>query len=267
MAAPTPVSALVHSSTLVTAGVYLLVRLRINHPLPGLVTTPLILLRALTCFLGGSAAIFENDLKKIIALSTLSQLGVIMFRLSNNITDLALFHLYTHAIFKALLFIAAGSILIIRLGTQDIRVLGGILKNSPLTALFFVVRRLCLAGIPFTSRFYTKHIIFENIVTSSTVPLASSFLILLGRLATVVYSMRLIKVVFRSPTLICITLAPQGSLYYYTPLIFLGMIRVLSGKLFTALSLRYNEFCFIPAYCSASYNILLWGGLILGLFI
>lgn len=106
-------------------------------------------------------------MKKVIALSTLRQLGVIVFSLGLGQSTLSLFHLYTHAIFKALLFLAAGSILIRRFGAQDIRLLGGIGLSIPYTIVIFNVRSLCLIGAPFLRAFYSKHIILEITVNSS----------------------------------------------------------------------------------------------------
>ena len=161
MAAPTPVSALVHSSTLVTAGIFILIRLRHRTPLCPTTSRLLLLCGSVTCLLGGWAATFENDIKKVIALSTLRQLGVIVFSLGINFPALGLFHLYTHALFKALLFLAAGHILIITWGSQDLRQIGGVGLRIPFTSLMFTVRRLCLVAAPFTRAFYSKHLILE----------------------------------------------------------------------------------------------------------
>ena len=132
IAAPTPVSALVHSSTLVTAGVYLLVRFRVAFEGSDMQIT-LLLLSSLTIFMAGLGANFEYDLKKIIALSTLSQLGVIMRILSIGYANLAFFHLLSHALFKALLFICAGAVIHNIKDYQDIRVIGSLVSQIPLT--------------------------------------------------------------------------------------------------------------------------------------
>nr|WBR65672.1 NADH dehydrogenase subunit 5 [Layahima sp. 3 YZ-2022a] len=189
MAAPTPVSALVHSSTLVTAGVYLLVRfnlLFINTYLSKL----LLLLSVLTMFMAGLGANYEFDLKKIIALSTLSQLGLMMSILSMGYADLAFFHLLTHALFKALLFMCAGSIIHNMKNTQDIRLMGGLVTMMPLTCTCFNVANLALCGMPFLAGFYSKDLILE-VVSMSGVNLLIYFLYFLSTGLTVCYSMRL----------------------------------------------------------------------------
>ena len=160
MAAPTPVSALVHSSTLVTAGVYLLVRFE-----PAMhnrvYSQGLLLLGGTTIFIAGLGANFEYDLKKIIALSTLSQLGVIISILGFGLPDLAFFHLLSHALFKALLFICAGVIIHSAKDYQDIRIIGGLSKFMPLTTFYINLANLALCGIPFMAGFYSKDVILE----------------------------------------------------------------------------------------------------------
>merc|ERR1712033_108246 len=160
MAAPTPVSALVHSSTLVTAGVYLLVRFRIA--LDGSeVQMVLLLLSRLTIFIAGLGANFEYDLKKIIALSTLSQLGVIISILCLGYANLAFFHLLRHALFKALLFICAGAVIHNIKDYQDVRVIGGLVSQIPLTTFCINLANLALCGRPFLAGFYSKDLILE----------------------------------------------------------------------------------------------------------
>lgn len=190
IAAPTPVSALVHSSTLVTAGVYLLIRFNIL-----LVDTWLgqflLLVSGLTIFIAGIGANFEFDLKKIIALSTLRQLGLIMRILSIGYYKLAFFHLLTHALFKALLFICAGAIIHNINNSQDIRVMGGLAVCMPLTSSCFNVANLALCGIPFLAGFYSKDIILE-IVSLSYINIFRFFLYFFSTGLTVCYSLRLV---------------------------------------------------------------------------
>nr|YP_010703297.1 NADH dehydrogenase subunit 5 [Heterocarpus sibogae]WCO11500.1 NADH dehydrogenase subunit 5 [Heterocarpus sibogae] len=160
MAAPTPVSALVHSSTLVTAGVYLLIRF--SGALSGtLVQTVLLLLASLTMFMAGLGANFEMDLKKIIALSTLSQLGVMMSILAMGWPELAFFHLLAHALFKALLFMCAGAIIHSVGDYQDIRMMGGLVSFMPLSVMSINLANLALCGTPFLAGFYSKDLILE----------------------------------------------------------------------------------------------------------
>nr|WDD39339.1 NADH dehydrogenase subunit 5 [Callipogon relictus] len=159
MAAPTPVSSLVHSSTLVTAGVYLLIRFHLSFS-ENLMWL-LLFISSMTMFMSGLGANFEFDLKKIIALSTLSQLGLMMSILALGDYYLAFFHLLTHALFKALLFMCAGNIIHNLGNSQDIRFMGGLIKQMPLTCSFFNICNFSLCGLPFLSGFYSKDLIVE----------------------------------------------------------------------------------------------------------
>ena len=190
IAAPTPVSALVHSSTLVTAGVYLLIRFS-----PALETSNsrliLLLLSRLTIFMAGLGANFEYDLKKIIALSTLRQLGVIMRILCLGYPELAFFHLLAHALFKALLFICAGSVIHSVKDYQDIRIIGGLVYHIPLTRMCINLANLALCGTPFLAGFYSKDIILE-VAFISSINLVIFILYALATGLTVCYTMRLV---------------------------------------------------------------------------
>nr|YP_009159314.1 NADH dehydrogenase subunit 5 [Parochlus steinenii]AKP94960.1 NADH dehydrogenase subunit 5 [Parochlus steinenii] len=190
MAAPTPVSALVHSSTLVTAGVYLLIRfnvLLVDTWLGGF----LLLIAGLTMFMAGLGANFEFDLKKIIALSTLSQLGLMMSILAMGFPKLAFFHLLTHALFKALLFMCAGAIIHNMKNSQDIRLMGGLTYQMPLTSSCLNVANLALCGMPFLAGFYSKDLILE-MVSLSYMNMFSFFLYFFSTGLTVCYSFRLV---------------------------------------------------------------------------
>lgn len=190
IAAPTPVSALVHSSTLVTAGVYLLIRFNRLISIRDWGTF-LLLISGLTMFMAGIGANFEYDLKKIIALSTLRQLGLIMRILSMGYYELAFFHLLTHALFKALLFICAGAIIHNIGDFQDIRIIGGLVYHMPLTSSCFNVANLALCGMPFLAGFYSKDLILE-VVSLSYVNIFRFFLFFFSTGLTVSYSLRLV---------------------------------------------------------------------------
>nr|QWZ46408.1 NADH dehydrogenase subunit 5 [Philolithus aegrotus] len=159
MAAPTPVSSLVHSSTLVTAGVYLLIRF--NYSFSEFLMYFLLFVSMMTMFMSGLGASFEYDLKKIIALSTLSQLGLMMSILALGSYKLAFFHLLTHALFKALLFMCAGNVIHNLQNCQDIRYMGGLVISMPLTCVYLNICNLALCGLPFLSGFYSKDLILE----------------------------------------------------------------------------------------------------------
>nr|YP_009694222.1 NADH dehydrogenase subunit 5 [Dytiscus sharpi]BBI93128.1 NADH dehydrogenase subunit 5 [Dytiscus sharpi] len=188
MAAPTPVSALVHSSTLVTAGVYLLIRfnLILNHNL----SSYLLFIGVLTMFMAGLGANFEFDLKKIIALSTLSQLGLMMSILGLGNYKLAFFHLLTHAMFKALLFMCAGCVIHNLKDIQDIRFMGNLMVHMPLTCICMNISNLALCGMPFLAGFYSKDLILEY-VSMSGMNILMYMLFFISTGLTVCYSFRL----------------------------------------------------------------------------
>nr|UPL66018.1 NADH dehydrogenase subunit 5 [Myrmedobia distinguenda] len=193
MAAPTPVSALVHSSTLVTAGIYLLIRfspLFIHMNLIGF-----LYLSVMTMLMSGVGAMFEYDLKKIIALSTLSQLGLMMSILLMGFPMLAFFHLITHAFFKALLFMCAGLIIHLMGDNQDIRSMGGITYILPYTCSCFFISNISLCGLPFMSGFYSKDMIIEYVSMEGS----SSFFYTIFMISVCItsgYSMRLFSFLF-----------------------------------------------------------------------
>nr|YP_003875515.1 NADH dehydrogenase subunit 5 [Ellipes minuta]ADD97003.1 NADH dehydrogenase subunit 5 [Ellipes minuta] len=189
MAAPTPVSALVHSSTLVTAGVYLMIRF--NNLLMEMGWGKwLLLIASMTMFMAGLGAMFEYDLKKIIALSTLSQLGLMMGILSMGFWHMAFFHLLTHAFFKALLFMCAGSLIHNVKDTQDIRMLGGLSCEMPITCACLNIANLSLCGGPFLSGFYSKDLILEMMILSVSNLLIWG-LFIFSTMLTAMYSFRL----------------------------------------------------------------------------
>ena len=190
IAAPTPVSALVHSSTLVTAGVYLIIRFR--RALEGTnVQRGLLIISCLTIFIAGLGANFEYDLKKIIALSTLRQLGVMLRILALGYPNLAFFHLLRHALFKALLFICAG-VVIHRVGDyQDIRCIGRLVLFIPLRVSYITIANLALCGFPFLAGFYSKDLILE-VAFLRWINFMALILFILATGLTVIYTARLI---------------------------------------------------------------------------
>nr|YP_006576414.1 NADH dehydrogenase subunit 5 [Semele scabra]AEV94308.1 NADH dehydrogenase subunit 5 [Semele scabra] len=164
MAAPSPVSALVHSSTLVTAGVYVLVRF--SGCLFGGWYLFLGVVCSMTMFMSAVSAVFEPDVKKVVALSTLSQLGVMMLSLSVGAVSACFFHLVSHALFKALMFLCVGAVIHFS-GVQDLRYLGGFLYGSPVVTGWLVVSCLSLMGFPFMAGFYSKDLVLESFFVSS----------------------------------------------------------------------------------------------------
>nr|ASY98282.1 NADH dehydrogenase subunit 5 [Acontista multicolor] len=188
MAAPTPVSALVHSSTLVTAGIYLLIRF--SNSFPDWLMKFLLVISVFTMFMSGLGANFEYDLKKIIALSTLSQLGLMMSILSLGYSDLAFFHLLTHAVFKALLFMCAGMIIHNVKNFQDIRYMGNLSIFMPFTSACFMISNFALCGMPFLAGFYSKDLILE-VVSLNNLNMFMYFMYFFSTGLTVCYSFRL----------------------------------------------------------------------------
>nr|AVN67450.1 NADH dehydrogenase subunit 5 [Gyna caffrorum] len=188
MAAPTPVSALVHSSTLVTAGVYLLIRF--SPSFDEYLNSFLMLVSGLTMFMAGVGANFEYDLSKIIALSTLSQLGLMMSILAMGYPELAFFHLLTHALFKALLFMCAGVMIHSMKDSQDIRFMGNLSFQMPMTSSCLMVSNFALCGMPFLAGFYSKDLILE-VVSLSYINMFGFFLFYFSTGLTVCYTLRL----------------------------------------------------------------------------
>nr|AND96400.1 NADH deshydrogenase subunit 5 [Onthophagus bicallosus] len=189
MAAPTPVSSLVHSSTLVTAGVYLLIRF--SEALNYNCLMFLLFIGSVTMFMAGLGANFEYDLKKIIALSTLSQLGLMMSILALGEFNLAFFHLLTHALFKALLFMCGGCMIHNVSNCQDIRFMGNLINLMPLTCSFFIISNMALCGLPFLSGFYSKDLILE-VVSMNYLNIFIYLIFFISTGLTVSYTFRLI---------------------------------------------------------------------------
>lgn len=167
IAAPTPVSALVHSSTLVTAGVFLIIRFYPFLHTIILFNKIILIVAVITILIAGLSATTECDIKKIIALSTLSQLGIMITRIGLNLPTLAYFHMVTHALFKALLFICAGTFINRHRHRQDLRWIGNILKQIPITTACITVANIALCAFPFMSGFYSKDLILEAALFNS----------------------------------------------------------------------------------------------------
>nr|YP_010934914.1 NADH dehydrogenase subunit 5 [Lamennaisia ambigua]WKV28905.1 NADH dehydrogenase subunit 5 [Lamennaisia ambigua] len=191
MAAPTPVSSLVHSSTLVTAGVYLLIRFHYLLYKNLMLMYFILIVSMITMVMAGVFANFEYDFKKIIAFSTLSQLGLMMMIYSMKFFILSYFHLIVHAMFKSMMFMCSGIVIHSMLNYQDIRFMGNLLEFMPFTFLSIMVANFALCGMPFFSGFYSKDLILEKFFMSNFFLILYIFLIM-GTLLTVIYSVRLI---------------------------------------------------------------------------
>ena len=197
MEGPTPISALIHAATMVTAGVYLVARLSpmFEYSIPAM--SLVLILGSATCFFMGLIGIVQHDIKRVIAYSTLSQLGYMMAGEGASAFSLGLFHLMTHASFKALLFLAAGSVIVGMHHEQDMRKMGGLRKYMPVTYICFLIGSLSLAAVPPFSGFYSKDLIIEA-VQNCNFPGSSiaTFFVVGGAMVTALYTFRMFFMVF-----------------------------------------------------------------------
>ena len=233
MEGPTPISALIHAATMVTAGIFMVARLSPLYELALFTNDFILLIGASTALFIGVIAIFENDIKKVIAYSTISQLGYMVTALGINAYSTSFFHLYTHAFFKALLFLCAGSVIMSLHHNQDIRKMGGLKSKLPITYISFLIGTLCIIGFPFTSGFFSKDLILEVMLyKNSTISFIAYLMLLLGALVTTIYSLRLLFLVFfneyRGEDLQNIR---EQSKVITIPLIMLSVLSILSGYL------------------------------------
>ena len=239
MEGPTPVSALIHAATMVTAGVFLIIR---SAPL--FEKTPLTLvfvtiIGALTAFFAATSGLVQNDLKKVIAYSTCSQLGYMVMVCGISSYSTSLFHLMNHAFFKALLFLSAGSVIHAVSDEQDLRKMGGLLKSIPFTYVMVLIGSLSLMGFPYLTGFYSKDLILELVFDRYYIAFAY-WLGSISALLTAFYSIRLIYLTFltspnsKKKTLIY---THESSLNILLPLFFLALGSIFVGYLTKELTL------------------------------
>lgn len=197
MEGPTPVSALIHAATMVTAGVFLLIRCSYFFSFSPNTLTFVAIIGALTALFGATVGLYMHDLKRVVAFSTCSQLGYMMLACGLAQYDTAFFHLSTHAVFKALLFLTAGAIIHAVNDEQDARKLGGLLRYLPITYICFLVGSLNLMGLPFLSGFFSKDAILEVALTTySTSGLFCYVIGLIAASCTAAYSVRALLLIF-----------------------------------------------------------------------
>jgi len=255
MLAPTPVSALVHSSTLVTAGVYLLYRYVPSS------SCLLIYVGLFTTLMGGFSAIFECDIKKIIALSTLRQLGLIVTTLGLGERSLCFAHLNTHAAFKALLFLAVGTAIHSGYGSQEVRCTVSLPGSSPFILVILVAASSSMCGLVFLSGWVTKEAILESRI-NKLVRSFSLMLFYLGIGLTVLYSLRLTKLLyFRSVTVSLLLHSFSCAFIVKGPILWLFRLSIVQGTFF-----NFNCYYSTAILCRED-KFVVWGVIILRLFI
>ncbi len=199
MEGPTPISALIHAATMVTAGIFMVARMSPLFELSDTALTVVMVVGAIGALFMGLLGIVQNDIKRIIAYSTLSQLGYMTVALGVSAYSVAIFHLMTHAFFKALLFLGAGSVIMAMHHEQDIRAMGGLYKKMPITYATFIIGSLALIGFPGFAGFYSKDLIIEA-VSFSSLPFASwvYVAVVLGVFVTALYTFRMLFLVFHT---------------------------------------------------------------------
>ncbi len=200
MEGPTPISALIHAATMVTAGIFMVARMSPLFELSQTALSTILVIGAITALFMGFLGMIQNDIKRVIAYSTLSQLGYMTVALGASAYSVAVFHLMTHAFFKALLFLAAGSVIMGMHHDQDIRNMGGLRKYMPITWITFLIGSLALIGTPFFSGFYSKDSIIEAVHIAMEQGVAGAgfayFAVLAGVFVTAFYTFRLYFLVF-----------------------------------------------------------------------
>ena len=197
MEGPTPISALIHAATMVTAGIFMVSRMSPLFELSDAALSFVMLIGAVTAFFMGLVGIVQNDIKRVIAYSTLSQLGYMTVALGVSAYSAAIFHLMTHAFFKALLFLGAGSVIIALHHQQDMRFMGGLRKQMPITWITAWIGTLALIGTPFFAGFYSKDAIIEAVHASTRWGAGVAYwAVLLGVIVTSFYSFRLLYLTF-----------------------------------------------------------------------
>ena len=201
MEGPTPISALIHAATMVTAGIFMVARMSPLFELSEVALTVVLYVGVITAFFMGLLGLVQNDIKRVVAYSTLSQLGYMTAALGASAYSAAVFHLFTHAFFKALLFLGAGSVIIALHHEQDMRKMGGLWRVMPITYWTVLLGSLALVGVPPFSGFFSKDIIIEAVAVSELPgAVVTRWLLTLGAFVTALYSFRLLILTFHGKT-------------------------------------------------------------------
>ena len=244
MEGPTPVSALIHAATMVTAGIFLVARCSPIFENSDLALSFIIIIGASTAFFAATVGLVQNDIKRIIAYSTCSQLGYMFVALGVGAYQVAIFHLFTHAFFKALLFLGSGSVIHAMSDEQDIQKMGGLYKIIPFTWIMMLIGTLALTGAPLLSGYYSKDAIIESAFVSHAFGHEYAFyLLVFSALLTSFYSWRLIFLTFHGKTRASqdvLSKAHESPLSMTIPLLLLSFGALFSGYLFSDFFLSYE---------------------------
>jgi NADH-quinone oxidoreductase subunit L len=248
MEGPTPVSALIHAATMVTAGVFLVVRCSPLFEYSQTALNLVTIVGMITAIFAASVALVQNDIKKIVAYSTCSQLGYMFFAAGVGAYHVAMFHLFTHAFFKALLFLGSGSVIHAFKDEQDIRNMGGVRKKLPYTYIFMLIGTLALTGFPFLSGFYSKDAIIEfAYLRNSTLGNYAATIGIFTAFLTSIYSWRLIFKTFHGPynnKKVLINETHESPVIMLAPLLLLSIGAIFAGYYFkeTFIGHHSNDF-------------------------
>ena len=244
MEGPTPVSALIHAATMVTAGVFLVVRCSPIFEYSELGLNLVCIVGMITAFFAATVALVQNDIKKIIAYSTCSQLGYMFFACGVGAYNVAMFHLFTHAFFKALLFLGSGAVIHSFKNEQDITKMGGVWKKLPFTWLLMIIGTLALTGFPFLSGYYSKDAIIEYAyLRENTIGMCAVLVGIFTALLTAIYSWRLIFKTFHGDfkNKLKIETLHESPFVMLIPLIILAIGSIFVGFFFKELFIGHNE--------------------------
>lgn len=263
IAAPTPVSALVHSSTLVTAGVFLLIRFYPFVRSIYLFNEFLLFIAVSTIIMAGIRATTECDIKKIIALSTLRQLGIMITRIGLGFPQLAFIHIVIHALFKALLFICAGNIIRVHSHAQDLRWIGNALISIPITSTCIITANIALCGFPFISGFYSKDIIIEiAIFSEQNIFILTLIIISVGY--TSFYSIRFLIITLWSPRLHKACSSSMELPAVVKPIVTISILSIASGSIIFWLIPNISTRCSLPLWIKIMPTIIILIGTLIG---
>ena len=248
MEGPTPVSALIHAATMVTAGVFLLARLSPIFEFSAVALTVVTVIGAITAFFAATVGLVQNDIKRVIAYSTCSQLGFMFVAIGVGAYEIAMFHLFTHAFFKALLFLGSGSVIHAMSDEQDMRKMGGLFKMIPVTWIMMVIGTLALTGFPFTAGYFSKDAIIEAAYAGHNAAHMFAFtLTVTAALFTSFYSWRLIFMTFHGQSRASnetLSHVHESPLVMLVPLVILAVGALGAGMVFAPLFIGHAHEAF-----------------------